>query len=241
MEVLIELVVWVLRSLFGDPEKPADVNKPRGNVKQTPSARGPYNYGDQPGNAPSSGRPKTLEEILEEVRQQAAKKKQPEVRSAEVRPKRVRIEGAPSMPPKPASRPWAEQQETEPKPVGTLTPVPPPPPPAPPPQAVQEMPSQTRAAEVRAAEKQQLRRPAGEQSARPQRRKMVRAEDAPQIAALSSVDFIHAIKASPPAAKRIAARQAIVLAEVFGPPRARRPFKPGGLMHTISKQSHESK
>jgi len=74
MEVLIELVVWIFRAIFGDPDEEKrkqqrDITRP--TITGSPSAvkRGPLNYGDD------SRRPKTLEEILEEVRREATGKK----------------------------------------------------------------------------------------------------------------------------------------------------------------------
>src|SRR5689334_4601761 len=65
MELLIELIVWIFKSLFGEQEKTADMPptqrpKPRGE-----RPRGRYTYGDK------SKEPKALEEILQEARRKA--------------------------------------------------------------------------------------------------------------------------------------------------------------------------
>src|SRR5437016_999516 len=67
MDLLIELIVWIFKSLFGEQEKNAEMPptqrpKPRGE-----RPRGPYIYGDE-------GAPKTLEEILQEARRKAQEK-----------------------------------------------------------------------------------------------------------------------------------------------------------------------
>jgi hypothetical protein len=40
-------------------------------------------------------------------------------------------------------------------------------------------------------------------------------------------DLLQAIRTAPPTDKRDAARQALIMYEVFGPPRSRRPHRPG--------------
>jgi hypothetical protein len=72
VDVLVELIIGLLKMLFGEREEPADMSRrPRGDQR---GARGPYNYGEGGTTLPSSGQPKTLEEILEEVRRQSAAK-----------------------------------------------------------------------------------------------------------------------------------------------------------------------
>ena len=69
MDLIIELIVWLFKALAGDKDK-AGKSKLSG---PPPTQRGPYNYGD---GRPTTSRPKTLEEILEEVRRQQAQAKQ---------------------------------------------------------------------------------------------------------------------------------------------------------------------
>jgi hypothetical protein len=61
MDALIQLIVWLFRTLFGQQEPPAELG-PKREFK-----RGPYVYGDE-STAPGTGRQKTLAELLEEAR-----------------------------------------------------------------------------------------------------------------------------------------------------------------------------
>ncbi|MCW8131012.1 MAG: hypothetical protein KIS92_11740 [Planctomycetota bacterium] len=100
MEVLIELIVWIFRTLFGEQEPPAKLG-PRGRSSDDDEddRRGPYNYGD---GRPAAGQPKTLAELLEEARRQSG--------------------GGRSVSPPPQVRP------PEPRPLARPAPVPQPPP-----------------------------------------------------------------------------------------------------------------
>jgi hypothetical protein len=246
MEVLIELIVSVLRGLFGDAEKPADVSQPtlRGSTKPV---RGPYNYGDEPeSGAASSSRPKTLEEILEEVRERAAQKRQsadhPAARSPNPppipKPARRTLVAVPPQDAKPVERKWAVQQEEAPAPRVGL--------PAPELQTSfapattkgAALPSEARTAKAQAAarspEKIQPRKQAA--APQPKRAKMAAQQQAASPAqADSRFDFVHILRAAPPAAKRAAARQAVILSEVFGPPRSRKPLTPGNMRSPLKK------
>jgi len=72
MDILIQLLVWLFRTLFGEVEQPPDTTPGQRPVPPSLShpRRGPYMYGDEP-----PGQARTLEQILEEVRQAAAQKR----------------------------------------------------------------------------------------------------------------------------------------------------------------------
>ncbi|MBI3832296.1 MAG: hypothetical protein HY291_22425 [Planctomycetes bacterium] len=67
MDLLIHLVIWIFRTLFGEQEPPAQLG-PRNRTSDSEPSRGPYDYGD--GRGQRSGQ-KTLAELLEEARRQA--------------------------------------------------------------------------------------------------------------------------------------------------------------------------
>jgi hypothetical protein len=68
MDLLIHLIIWIFRTLFGEQEPPAPLG-PRNRTSDSEPARGPYDYGD--GRGQRSGQNKTLAELLEEARRQA--------------------------------------------------------------------------------------------------------------------------------------------------------------------------
>ena len=68
MDVLIELIVWLFKALAGEDEQRKRAARGQPPVPP-PTARGPYNYGDgRPQPRGSISAPRTLEEILEEVK-----------------------------------------------------------------------------------------------------------------------------------------------------------------------------
>lgn len=84
MELLIDLIVWIFHAIAGDEEgKKKPLPPELGGKPGVPTARGPYNYGDnrpvqQPQQSGSARpRPRTLEEILEEVRREQQGKANP--------------------------------------------------------------------------------------------------------------------------------------------------------------------
>jgi hypothetical protein len=216
MELLIEAIIWLVKSLFGDPEKTVDTSRQTRKPAVRPR-RGPYNYGDDSSNAP-----KTLEEILQEARRQANQRKegtapvQPtpkiqrrvlETAEAPQRPARENV--APSIPvreiisrdveaPKPIEAiEWAMNKKAEPAPQKPATIV-------------------TKSPEATPEPKQQKR---------------VRKAAAQATASTVAIsDILQAIRVAPPAEKRAAARQAIILYEVFGPPRSLRRHSPGSFL-----------
>lgn len=88
MDLLVELIVWIFKSILGGEEKPKQ--RGQGGKPAGPAVRGPYDYGDSRQTPPNmsggmqsgGAKPKTLEEILEEVRRQQQQrqtaKQQPE-------------------------------------------------------------------------------------------------------------------------------------------------------------------
>lgn len=71
MDLIIELIVWIVKSLAGEDEKKKTGTG--GGAAAPSTKRGPYNYGD--GKPGAAGKPRTLEEILEEVKRQQAQGK----------------------------------------------------------------------------------------------------------------------------------------------------------------------
>ena len=104
MDLIIELIIWMFKAISGEQDK----NRPAG--KRGPAApsvkRGPYNYGD--GRADGS-KPRTLEEILEDVKRQ-----QTQGKAGGQKPKAQRVSDAPLVPEKvkipTLSRPLSEIQ-----------------------------------------------------------------------------------------------------------------------------------
>lgn len=253
MEALIEAIIWLLRSLFGEQEKPADMS-------QTPrrETRRPL------GSGQSGSRPKTLEEILEEVRRDAAQRRQGGTPPAQMNP---------DLEPKPAPAPASAPSPARHKPVVFE----------------EQSPSEERVAEVKTIVAQpsvgEIRAPVSSQRASRERQpvseavpppawqkkaaarpkpaparpaaKTVTTEDAP-VARLVQLRPLHdtegalpsaehkrpakAREAPPPAAdsldllrglrgasgstKTAVARQAFIFSEVFGRPRALRGWHP---------------
>jgi hypothetical protein len=104
MDLLIELIVWIFKALTGENAK--DAPNPGGAKPPVPPQRGPYNYGD--GRAT---RPKTLEEILEDVKRQQAQARQPGARPSAPTVSRSAPPPAPARAKVPSlSRPLSEVQ-----------------------------------------------------------------------------------------------------------------------------------
>lgn len=248
MEALIEIIVWLFRALFGDPEKPADVGRAPRAGPPPRRQRGPYAYGDEQRGGAS---PKTLEQILEEVRQAAAQKQpggqagaatRPRGRPAaekrpaapvEQRPVRSSLataedltgsrpgdHAAPPPPPLPPTAPTPEQGPARFKPAPQAPPprraapyVPPPAVPAREPE-ISLGPADTARAET-AAPTESLSSTAAAAAV---------AQAVAKAGVSTAAGMLVAIRTAQGSAKRDMARQAIVLNEVFGPPRARRPY-----------------
>lgn len=236
MESLIELIVWIFKAILGD-EKSADMSN-RTPPSRPPARRGPYNYGDEGG----SRRPKTLEEILEEVRREAALKKggaparppppPPQQRPAAPAPA-ARAEPRTLRAPLESERPLSEPLSTVTPEAGrealgqlerapTLATLPQmtrqaPQPGAPayiPPMAEQISPQEAAATLAAAAAKPQAISTVREMSA--YLTQQPAAVNAPALA------FVKALRSATPQARREAAWQAVVLGEIFGAPRSRR-------------------
>lgn len=224
MDLLIELIVWIFRSLFGEPETPADVQKRGGSVR-TPARRGPYNYGDSGGG----GRPKTLEEILEEVRREAAQKRgeiAPPPKPAHVEPPAPKAQTVAErkltysfddMPKPPARNIIPERVEAAVETVTTTTSVERL-------ESVRELSSPHDAVVMMSDEVKQAKKASRKKAAR------VAEPVAVPVDVGTPFSLIRAIRQAPSEKKVAVAREAVVLGEVFGPPRSRRPHVPGRRM-----------
>jgi len=240
MDVLVEIIMGILRSLFGDEEKPADVSRPSRTGPQPSPRRGPYNYGDERG-----GQAKTLEQILEEVRQAAAQKKSQAAAPPRPPPPKPK---APPRPPleraAPAggirqralqtsiesrhldpeaakrqpreSRPLATAKPLDTQLVSTAEPAVAEAPVAPVPGLAPLPPS----APVAPAAPVSLGAPAAPIAAALDA--TGQAVAVPAAAATNVAGILTAIRQAAPQQKRDVARQAMVLQEIFGPPRSRR-------------------
>jgi len=237
MEVLIELVVWIFRAIFGDPDEEKrkqqrDITRP--TITGSPSAvkRGPLNYGDD------SRRPKTLEEILEEVRREATGKKPQappaivEEQAPQPRAERRTLESTLSpqstdtsstvetiQPIVEAPRYEAPRYEA---PAAPLWPAPAEATPKrkknqPRTEVTVAISAREAAAVLATANKEKKKDKADRQDAR---------QAAADVAAnqiTANFEVMRALRLAPAETKRAAARQAMVMLEVFGPPRSRRP------------------
>lgn len=253
MDLLIQLLVWLFRTLFGEVDKPPDSTRRQFPVPppQRRVQRGPYQYGDEP-----PGQAKTLEEILEEVRQAAALKRSqtgaplptqprptvPPVPSGpQPRPAAGAAQRAGARGPPPVARP-AEAKVAPPAPEGlvslkvtvpslsdSLAVQPQAPEPmsvtgaaagAEPLAAVSGVSGVSTVAEMSTVA--EIMSPA-DAAAELAKGAAARAAKMPTGIA----GFLNAILQAAPEQKRDVARQAIVLHEVFGPPRCRRPHRTG--------------
>lgn len=250
MELLIQFIVWLLKQLFGEVEPPADISRSQRPLSRPPTQRGSYMYGDeQPTQA------KSLEQILEEVRQAAAQKRaqdtQPVQPARPVQPRRT-AGAAPAQPRAAASREQRTlRRSLEPSRLDTTVVTPAPPDMEPQATArpledklppVSTLPSATpvtapvvvsagpAGAEPLAAVAgvggvggvsgvsgvAEIISPAEATAA------LAKRAAAPATAAGGALGILSAIRQAAPKQKCEVARQAIVLNEIFGPPRARR-------------------
>jgi len=247
LDLIIHAIIWLLKALFGEHEEPADMSK---RQERGSSQRGPYNYGDQRGGGQ---RPKTLEEILAEVRREAAQRGSGQshtpVPQQEPRPTRRLVTSsdeeagetaAPPPSPTPAQR---RHLETAPAPA-----------PAAPRPSSTGMPAQQEKQHVpvnprleRLAHLPQMSRdlrggeapaPMGQRPVAPsgeQENERMRTEsgmppsrsETGRAAKGSAAEFARKIREAPQGSKLVLARQAVVVQEVFGPPRSRRPIRAG--------------
>jgi hypothetical protein len=215
MELLIEAIIWLVKSLFGDPEKTVDTSRQTRKPAVRPR-RGPYNYGDDSSNAP-----KTLEEILQEARRQANQRKegtapvQPtpkiqrrvlETAEAPQRPARENV--APSIP----VREIVSRDLDAPKPIETI-----------------EWAMNKKAEPTPQKPANVVKRP--DVTPEPKQQKRVRKAAAQAPASSVAISgILQVIRDAPPAERRDAARQAVILYEVFGPPRCLRRHSPGSFL-----------
>ena len=181
MDLLIHLIIWIFRTLFGEQEPPARLG-PRDRASGDEPSRGPYDYGDGRRSGPN----KTLAELLEEARQQ----------SEGGRPRQA----APQV-----------QQRSVPQPK----------------QIVQESPPAKKAKKRKAAEQPRVAKPsvamAGAQAASEAHGVGIR--QGPQThRARQLAPLFTALRSGGGESRVLLAAQAVVIREVFGPPRCKRPF-----------------
>ncbi|HEY3323249.1 MAG TPA: hypothetical protein VGP72_22535 [Planctomycetota bacterium] len=222
MEVLVQLVIALLRALFGDPEKGPEISptrRPPGKAQ-----RGPYSYGDSGGN-----RPKTLEEILADVRREA---QQRQTGAPPAPPPPVPQASAPLSRPKPAQKP-KPVQPPPPKPAPARTfrptfkeePAPvaaPAPAPVPPPQTTQPVqPAVSSFGSIsNVATIDSIVAPAAKAVIAMD----VSLQDRKTVSAISS-SALDLLRGAAQTDRSSAAREAFILMEVLGPPRSRRPHR----------------
>jgi len=212
VDLIFEIFAWVYRKLLGDTEETANMQPDEKKGK-----RGPYDYGDQP------RKPKTLEQIMEEVRREAAKAKveKPAPQSNVIVPEKgkPRVELRSSFDevaskPAPAPAPLSEPVAADAVPVVRKK------------ARVEASPEDTRSPQGPAA---LTAIKAIEQKvaiASSFARAAIESSDAPAGPKVETTaqSLIAMLRTAPREQKLIAARQAIVLNEIFGPPRARRPL-----------------
>lgn len=223
MEELIALVIALLRGLFGEQEKPADMSHPSSGDRAQPARR-----------LGGGARPKTLEEILAEIRQQTTREEAAPIEIRPVREKRMGSAPAQAQPPKPAPTPLSKPLSTSEPPVSAPTPARQP--------EIEEkyVPMQVARKEERVqpvrkkrgqAETKEKYAPA-QPPVKAKERSWAATGDATLAArpVLLEFQFLHALRSAPPEEKLTVLRQAMVLKEVFGPPRPHRPHRPGRLL-----------
>jgi len=207
MELLIEIIVWLFKALFGQPEKPVDTERENVRVPLR-RQRGPYKYGDEGGN-----QPKTLEEILAEARRQAEERKRSSAPAApapqrkivrivekaapiikEKKPVVTELVAAP-LPTERASMDWASIDPAAPAKIQTL-------------------PSLAKMEGLAAAP-----------AAAPMRAVKPKTEASREKPALVVTDLLQALRGTDPLQRLAAARQAYIIREIMGAPRGLRPYQ----------------
>lgn len=211
MEILIEFIVWVFRTLFGEQEPPARLGpgERRGDVEGN---RGPYDYGDGRG----SGQNKTLAELLEEARRQSQgggtrtqipPPKPPQPRQIVVPPP-VKHE----MP-----KPLAPAQVTIPAPVQVTMTMP-----APIVQTAPPAPKKGKKRKAQATTPLQDLPVLGLKA--PAQTSYIRMAEAPKRGA-QLAPFFAALRGEAGRNRSLMGAQAVVIQEVFGAPRCRKPYR----------------
>ena len=225
--LLVQLVTWLFETLFGSQEKPANVGPRENSDDERSPKRGPYNYGDK-GRPSTQG--KSLAELLEEVRQQNSGG------GARIEVATPPPERLPPQQAKIVIQP-EEVQQQQPKMKDSITTIhmrglgpaqaqilPPPPVPADPPKKKKKK---------RQQEQQEHPLHLAHQ---PTRMTMPRA----QAVSFKSrhtglgtgvnpaaIMWMDSIKAGSAEQRRLVQTQAVMAMEVFGPPRCRKPHRPG--------------
>ena len=229
MGLLVDLIVWLFKNLFGDQEAQANVG-PGEERNAGEGRRGPYVYGDE-ASSDTTTRPKTLAELLEEARQQTRGSAPPAgyASAPAAKPKR------PSPPPPQVSAP--PQQSAEPASAAAFRPLSktvalPRTPELP---KLQEVAAPAEASEeAPAAPKRSKKRKAHpEESKTPVRAGLLHtdpkkaAEPGRIRVAPSLAPWMAALRDTNGNEKAQLGAQAIMSMEIFGRPRCSRPHRPG--------------
>jgi len=215
MDLLIHAIIWLFKALFGDQEPPAQLGPRHRRGDEVSSERGPYQYGDGDSARPAR-KAQTLSDLLEEARRQT--------------------QGAPVEFPAPEAT-----HVPPPSPVVTL------PPPLQPPRPVAVpvahapaqvfVPPPISSASTSATTSQPVKRSKKEK----RKKAVVQASTAapiqmavPGLAYRSNASragygkaalFTSALRDANPKQKREALVQAVILAEIFSPPRSRKALR----------------
>ena len=259
MDLLIELIIWLFRALLGEPENTADISlAPKRPLQGSPTRRGPYNYGDgrqdaarpktleeileavrrEAGERQSQGvapqqrqaqSPLPKKQIAAQPAQKAPEKglgsdivsRQlqgslqtesgvPTVQPIQARQSSEKNEIAPQVQPKPA-------QSKPPKPIDRI--------------ANEASPGRLQSQLLRAdVETIAPMAEMAELGAGVEGRRLAKAAAKQASSGAGTLNILQAIRSAPLESKLAAARQAIVISEVFGMPRSRRPHLPGRRM-----------
>jgi len=206
MDLLIHAIIWLFKALFGEQEPPAQLGPRNRRGDEDSTERGPYNYGDGRGARPA-GKAKTLAELLEEARRQT--------QGAPV--ESPRPVAPPAPPPRPAAPPAPPRPAYEPAQVFVPSPAIHAPAPA----------AQT----VKRSKKEKRKKAAAQAGAAMPAVVVVpgtayRAEGARADRTKAAL-FAAALRGANPKQKREALIKAVVLTEIFSPPRSRRALRRG--------------
>lgn len=206
-------MVWLFKTFFGEQQKPADM-PPSDRVGRSPSTPRPYRI--------ETNQPKTLEEILAEVRQNAERRRQPGGYAPPPPPPPMRRAPPPPPPPPPPKRKRTLVEQLEAKDKALEKELAPPP--------VQADGREIKALQPKldpssaAPQPPAIKAPAAS-SATP-----VQRHDVPVPTPRNEAwAYFCALKQAPPAKRQAAMRRAVILQEVLGPPRALKPYRPRGM------------
>lgn len=214
MDLLIHLIIWIFRTLFGEQEPPAKLGP--GSSSSSDGRRGPYNYGD---DRSSANPPKTLAELLEEARRQSGGGRQGGSQA----------QSRPQPPPQPQYQPKPQTQFVKPLPPTSLQPT------VAQASVMQAQPQGKKGKKRKAAADQQA--PMSAQAIAAQAMAAQTAARGTHRIGLNSgprtmrarqlMPLFGALRKGKKANPALLAAQAMVLKEVFGPPRALDPYRGG--------------